>query len=186
LALRLVVGLGNPGSRYAKTRHNVGFRLLSLGSDGPWKDFQGLGEIARAGDLLLGRPSTFMNESGRFVQAVSHFYKIPAGDMLICFDDVALPLGRLRIRLKGSSGGQKGMESIIRSMSTDAIPRLRVGVGPQPEGMDSAKFVLDNFSREQESALPKVLESAWDAVRTAASEGLETAMNRFNVNESDR
>lgn len=177
-----MVGLGNPGSRYARTRHNVGFRLLdhAAGESG-WKDFQGLGLTARVEGLILSKPQTFMNESGRLVAALSRYHKITPAEMLICFDDVALPLGRLRLRAAGSSGGQKGMESILESLSAPALPRLRIGIGPQPPGRDSADFVLSRFTASEEAGLPAVLERAWEAVLVVSKEGLEAAMNRFNA-----
>jgi PTH1 family peptidyl-tRNA hydrolase len=176
-----VVGLGNPGPRYEKTRHNVGFRLAErLGEDEPWRDFEGLGLCCKKGDLWLGKPMTFMNESGRFVGAFCRFHKIPPARVLVCFDDVALPLGRLRLRTGGSSGGQKGMESVLGTLGTQEVPRLRIGIGPQPAGMDSAAFVLSRFNRQEEEMLTDFLATAQAAVRCAIDQGLETAMNRFN------
>jgi PTH1 family peptidyl-tRNA hydrolase len=180
--LRLIIGLGNPGQRYARTRHNMGFRLLeALAPDqAPWKDFRGLGRFLREGNVILAQPLTYMNESGHFVEAFGHFYKIFPAEMLICFDDVALPLGRLRLKARGSSGGQKGMQSIIEALGTDEIPRLRIGVGPQPEDWDSTDFVLSSFSGPEEKTLTQVLDRAREAVCLAATEGISTAMNRFN------
>lgn len=187
MAVRLVVGLGNPGPRYARTRHNVGFRLLELlgGEDAVWKDFQGLGSVARQGELLLGMPSTFMNESGRFVGALARFFKVPPQEALVCFDDIALPLGRLRLRKEGSSGGQKGMTSILSHLGTQAVPRLRVGIGPQPPMMKSEDYVLAPFSKAQEAELGAVLDDARGAVLLAASDGLDAAMNRYNKGKED-
>ena len=179
--LRLVVGLGNPGPRYARTRHNVGFRLVDrLAGEAVWRDFRGLGQVCRAQGLILAKPMTFMNESGRFVQSLAHFHKFSPGLVLVCYDDVALPLGRLRLRPSGSSGGQKGMESVIACLGTEAIPRLRIGVGPQPPGLDSAAFVLARFQAEEEKALDEALAAAAAAVLTAAQDGLESAMNSCN------
>ena len=182
-ALRLVVGLGNPGPRYARTRHNAGYRLVEslAGEEASWRDFRGLARYARREDLFLAQPLTYMNESGRFISAFQHFHKIARGETLVCLDDVALPLGRLRLRLRGSSGGQKGMESIIAELRTEDIPRLRIGIGPQPPGWDSADFVLGRFSPQEEKAFQEVLAEAGEAVRVAAQEGLEAAMNRFNA-----
>lgn len=178
----MVVGLGNPGARYARTRHNVGFRLVESMAPGEarWKDFEGLGRTVRDGALVLAEPLTYMNESGRCVRALSRFFKIAPEEILVCFDDVALPLGRLRLRESGSSGGHKGMQSLIEFLGSDRVPRLRLGVGPQPAGADSTDFVLGRFSTEEERLLPEVLESAREAVRAAVSEGLAAAMNRFN------
>jgi PTH1 family peptidyl-tRNA hydrolase len=180
--LRLVVGLGNPGARYAHTRHNVGFRLVDrLAGGAPWKDFEGLGHVCRQDELWLAKPMTYMNDSGAFVGALSRWRKIPPGQILVCFDDVALPLGRLRLRLKGSGGGQKGMQSTLQHLGTQDVPRLRIGIGPQPPGLDSAAFVLARFSPEEEQALAAVLEDAAAAVRVAVESGLDAAMNRFNA-----
>jgi PTH1 family peptidyl-tRNA hydrolase len=129
---------------------------------------------------MLGKPATFMNESGRFVGALARFYKIAAQEILVCFDEISLPLGRLRLRLEGSAGGQKGMDSVISHLGTAAVPRLRLGIGPQPAGMRSEEYVLAPFSKQQAVLLEGVLESAEQAVRTACSLGFEAAMNRFN------
>lgn len=182
-ALRLVVGLGNPGEKYARTRHNVGFRLVEFLGGAQWKDFEGLGRFSRWDGVYLGEPMTYMNESGRFVQRFSAFHKIPLSGMLVCFDDVALPLGRLRLRPGGSSGGQRGMQSVIDSLGTPDVPRLRIGVGPQPPGVDSAAWVLGRFSPKEEEVLPKVIQRAADAVSAVASRGIEAAMNEFNGDE---
>jgi len=179
--LRLVVGLGNPGQRYVRTRHNVGFRLVErLAGDGAWRNFEGLGQWCREGGLLLAKPMTFMNESGRMVGNFARFHRIKPSELLVCFDDVSLALGRLRLRARGSSGGQKGMESVLGAFGTEDIPRLRVGIGPQTPGMDCAAFVLSPFRPEEEELLEKALDEAAAAVRAAAVEGLETAMNRYN------
>lgn len=180
-ALRLVVGLGNPGERYARTRHNIGFRLVEhlAGADAFWKDFKE-GRFARWGDVLLAEPLTFMNDSGRFVQQFAAFHKVAPGEMLVCFDDIALNLGRLRVRPSGSAGGQKGMYSIIHALGTDAIPRLRIGIGPQPQGWDSADYVLTKFSAAEEGSLSEVLDKAAEAVRVVKEEGVAAAMNKFN------
>lgn len=179
------MGLGNPGPRYRRTRHNVGFRLVERGAgpDAQWRDFKGLGRYARKGGLFLAEPMTFMNESGRFVGAFGRFHKIASSETLVCLDDVSLPLGRLRLRSEGSSGGQKGLESILTDSGTTAVPRLRIGVGPQPPGMDSAAFVLAPFSAAEEELVGETLALAWEAVETASREGLEAAMNRFNRKE---
>ncbi len=159
----------------------MGWRLVErLAGAQVWRDFEGLGEWCRCGEMILGKPLTYMNESGRFVGALSRFYKIAPGGILVCFDDVALPLGRLRLRPGGSSGGQKGMESVIALLGTEDIPRLRIGVGPQPVGMDSAAFVLSRFSSREEQDLEAALQAAQSAVLMASCEGFEAAMNQFN------
>jgi len=175
------VGLGNPEQRYARTRHNAGFRLVEMmADDADWREFKGLGVYARRDSLFLAKPMTYMNESGRFALSFAHFHKIDPSEILVCFDDIALPLGRLRLRPAGSSGGQKGMQSIIDSFGTSDIPRLRIGIGPQPAGWDSADFVLSRFSVEEEKLLAESLRAAGEAVLVTAQGGLEAAMNRFN------
>lgn len=183
--LRLVVGLGNPGPRFERTRHNAGFRVVErlAGPSAAWKDFHGLGLWVKKGDLLLAKPMTFMNESGRFVQSFAAYYKAVPAESLICYDEAALPLGRLRIRPKGSAGGQKGMASIIETWGTQDIPRLRVGIGPQPAVMALEDFVLQRFTPEEEKFLAQALDRAAEAVSCAASDGLAAAMDRYNSDE---
>jgi PTH1 family peptidyl-tRNA hydrolase len=180
--LRLVVGLGNPGERYARTRHNAGIRLVELlGGGANWKNFEGLGEYAKQGGLLLAKPLTYMNESGQFVGLFARFHKILPEETLICFDDIAIELGRLKIRTSGSSGGQKGMKSVLETFKTQDVARLRIGVGLKPEGVDAANFVLSPFSRSEEKILEQALERARLAVETAVKDGLPAAMNLFNA-----
>lgn len=178
--MRIVVGLGNPGTEYARTRHNVGFRLLDLlAGDGNWtQKFEG--EFLKDGELLLARPLTYMNESGRFVGPLAKYFKVQPKDVLVVYDEIALPLGRLRMRPDGSAGGQNGMKSVIAHLGTDKVPRLRIGIGPQPAGMPSEVYVLKPFSKEQESILPDVLERAAGAVKLWLSDGIEAAMNQVN------
>lgn len=182
LVPRLVIGLGNPGPRFTGTRHNVGYRLVELFSEKGvvWKNFKGLGRYWHRDAVTVGEPETYMNESGRFVAALARYYKIPAEETLICFDDMDLPLGRLRIRLKGSAGGHKGMKSIIDHMGTPEIPRLRIGIGPITPGREGADFVLGRFSKAEKKILDGSLDSARNAIATAIEEGVEAAMNRFN------
>lgn len=182
-AIKLVVGLGNPGERYERTRHNVGFRIVeTLAGDEPWKDFkQGPGRFTRRGSLLLAQPLTYMNDSGRFVQPFAAFYKIAPQELLVVYDDIALPFGKLRLRPDGSAGGHNGMKSLIALLGTDAFPRLRFGVGPQPAGVDSAAWVLQRFSSAEDKQLPELIEEAGAAVLMAVDDGLEKAMNRFNA-----
>ena len=183
MALRLVVGLGNPGSEYERTRHNVGFRLVDrlVGeADHFWKDFKGLGVAAKWGDVWVAKPMTFMNDSGQFVRAFADYHHIPIAEILAVYDEIALPLGKLRIRRKGSAGGQKGMLSILHHLGSDEVPRLRIGIGPQPERMDSADFVLSRFRPVEEADLEKGMSDAEKAVCAVRDEGMDIAMNRFN------
>lgn len=183
MALRLVVGLGNPGSEYERTRHNIGFRLVDRLVDGAepfWKDFKGLGVVAKWGDVWVSKPMTFMNESGQFVRAFAAYHNIQVPEMLVVYDELALPLGKVRLRKKGSAGGQKGMKSILSHFGTEEVPRLRLGIGPQPERMDSADFVLSRFRPAEEADLEDGLSRGVDAVKVVLSEGLEAAMNKYN------
>lgn len=181
MALRLVVGLGNPGEEYSRTRHNVGFMVVDrLAGDDGWKWFEGdLGQwTGSPSSLLIAKPMTYMNASGDFVQPFASFYKIKPEEILLVVDEIALPLGQLRIRPNGSAGGQNGMKSVIARMGTDKIPRLRVGIGPQPAFMDSAAYVLQKFKPSEE--VDPVIDRAVDAIRAIEADGLDKAMNKYN------
>ena len=183
----LLAGLGNIGPEYARTRHNIGFRVVDeaarkWGAD--WKDWQRLGEYAKVSvcghEVFLLKPSTYMNESGKAVSSLARFYKISPQNCVICFDDVSLDLGKLRIRKNGSAGGQKGMKSVIEQLGTQDIPRLRVGIGPKPEKFDLVNFVLGKFSAQEETVLAPALTRAVEALETLFTSGVEKAMNGFN------
>ena len=184
MALRLVVGLGNPGEEYSRTRHNVGFALADrlAGDSADWKWFEGdLGQWTRSSSsFYIAKPMTYMNESGRFVQRFAAFYKIKPEEMLIVSDDIALPMGRIRIKPSGSSGGQNGLKSVFQQLATQDVPRLRIGIGPQPSFMDSAKFVLARFTAAEREQLETVLSSAAAAVDELESGSLDAVMNRYN------
>jgi PTH1 family peptidyl-tRNA hydrolase len=184
MALKLVVGLGNPGPEYEKTRHNVGFRLadrLVGEADLSWRDFKGLGLAAKINDSIwVAKPMTYMNLSGEFVKQFAAYHNIALEDILVAYDEMALPLGKLRIRKNGSAGGQKGMLSIIQHFGTDSVARLRIGIGPQPERMDASAFVLGRFNKSEEIELDAVLDRAAEAVKVAAESGIDLAMNRYN------
>lgn len=183
MALKLVVGLGNPGPEYEKTRHNVGFRLadrLVGEADFSWKDFKGLGVAAKSGDLWVAKPMTFMNLSGEFVQKFAAYHNIALEHILIAYDELALPLGKIRIRKNGSAGGQNGMKSIISHFGTDNVSRIRIGIGPQPEKVSATNFVLGRFNKSEEDELDAVLDRAVEAVRAVAENGIDVAMNRYN------
>ncbi|QDU87806.1 Peptidyl-tRNA hydrolase [Pirellulimonas nuda] len=185
--MKIVVGLGNPGRKYEGTRHNVGFDVLNLlaqrlAAPAPRVRFASLASEAGLGSerLLLLWPQTFMNLSGTAASQAASFYKADNADLLIVCDDFHLPVGKLRLRPKGSPGGQRGLENVIQRMGGDDIPRLRVGVGPAPEGWDAADFVLGRFRKEETEEMAVVLQEAADAVECWAREGPEQAMNRFN------
>jgi len=184
MALKLVVGLGNPGPEYEKTRHNVGFRLadrLVGEADLSWRDFKGLGLVAKTNDSIwIAKPMTFMNLSGEFVWKFAAYHNIALEDILIAYDELALPLGKIRIRKNGSAGGQNGMKSIIQHFGTENIARLRIGIGPQPEKVNATNFVLGKFNKSEENELDAVLATAADAVEAVRENGIDIAMNRYN------
>jgi peptidyl-tRNA hydrolase, PTH1 family len=189
--IRIVAGLGNPGPRYSKTRHNAGFMLLDrlareLVAASGWKNWRGLGEWSlvetpSGRSLYLIKPSTFMNESGRMVADFAGFHKISFRALLVCFDDISIEAGKIRLRTAGSSGGQKGMQSVIDCFGAQNIPRLRLGIGPRPPQFPAVDYVLSNFSKEQVPLLEEGLRKASKAVLAAADQGMEAAMNAFNV-----
>lgn len=183
----LIAGLGNPGAKYAGTRHNIGFDAVTAIADKygialktkECKGVTGTGVIAGV-KVKLVQPQTFMNNSGECLRALMDFYKIPADDILVICDEVSLPTGRLRIRAKGSAGGHNGMKSIIAHIGTSDFVRLRIGVGEKPADWDLADHVLAHFPKEEEATVRDALKRAADAVECFLDEGIEAAMNRFN------
>lgn len=183
--IRLIVGLGNPGPEYENTRHNVGFRAvdrLAAQQGGSWKNWSGFAAVSGVDighKVILAKPQTYMNESGVAVKQLSEYYRIAPDELLIVFDDFALPFGTLRLRLSGSAGGHNGLSSVIEHLATSAFPRLRVGIGPLPPRISSVDFVLGKFSREEEKTLDTVLQNAADTVEDALTLGLEKAVSRM-------
>ena len=184
----LIVGLGNPGREYERTRHNCGFRAVDLLADklGCRIDkakFQGIYGQANYGGkkLMLLKPLTFMNLSGRSVLQLSAYFNIPPQRIIVLFDDISLEPGRLRIRADGSAGGHNGIKSIIQEVGSQAFPRVKIGVGskPNPE-YDLADWVLSTFSAKEEKALAVALENAADAALAIIDHGVPEAANRFN------
>jgi PTH1 family peptidyl-tRNA hydrolase len=185
--MKLIVGLGNIGRRYEKTRHNVGFEVLdALASRNPGatskEKFDG-----RLMDITIGSqrslllwPHTLMNCSGQSVRAATDFYRVPLADVLVVSDDFNLPLGKLRFRSQGSAGGQKGLDDIINRLGSEAFSRLRIGIGPVPESWDPADFVLNRFAATERPAIDDAIAKAVDAVECWTTEGIAVAMNRFN------
>jgi len=184
---RLIVGLGNPGEEYAGTRHNAGFWVVSLLArrhNIPLKTHRhhskyGLG-IVQGVPVLLALPMTYMNRSGDAVRALLQAYHLKPPQILVVYDDVALPLGTLRVRAEGSSGGQKGMKSIIQALGTEVFPRLRVGVGPAPEGEDIADFVLSPFDESERPLARQMMEIGADACEAWLTQPIEQVMAQFN------
>lgn len=183
--LKLIVGLGNPGRDYSGTRHNVGFEVLDVLA----KRFHtriakrmGRAQIARvntpAGEITLMKPQTFMNLSGDAVAHIARREKIDPSEILVIYDDMALPVGKIRIRPQGSAGGHNGMKSIIGRLGTDEFPRLRLGIGSaRHEAID---HVLSRFRSQEKLAIHEAILRAADAVEMILTEGLEPAMNKFN------
>ncbi len=184
---KLVVGLGNPGSKYDATRHNVGFELvdrLARGGAGASFSRRFDGQLAEVEidfrRVLLLKPETFMNLSGRSVRQAVQFYKLdPAADLLVACDDLSLPLGRLRLRGSGSDGGQKGLRDVLAQLGTDAFARLRIGIGERGE-VDASDYVLNRFRSAERPIIDDALILAAQAVAVWAGQGLPAAMNRFN------
>lgn len=187
-----MVGLGNPGARYARTRHNVGFlvaeRLASrAGASVERKLFGALvGEGAVAGrKVTFALPQQFMNLSGQAVASLVGFYKVPASDVVVVHDDMDLPFGRLRVRPGGGHGGHNGIRDIQRVLGND-FPRVRVGVGRPPEGWDPADYVLATWSATEAAQLDTVVDEAASAAAAVVTDGVQAAMNRFNPPEAPR
>ena len=183
----LIVGLGNPGKQYFATRHNIGFSAMDYLSQKhniaitkiKHKGLIGEGSINGERVLLL-KPQTFMNLSGESVRDAATFYKIPSENIMIIYDDVSLPVGKIRLREKGSAGGHNGIKSIIAHLGTDVFPRVKIGVGsPKPE-TDLADHVLGRISKEEEKILFEMLEKTNGAVETFVKQGMERAMNQYS------
>jgi PTH1 family peptidyl-tRNA hydrolase len=185
--MKMVVGLGNPGLEYRGTRHNIGFDVLQrlrevLGGERPKAKFDGeLLEVRLGGEKLgLLWPLTYMNLSGRSVRSAFDFFGLALPNLLVVCDDFTLPLGKLRIRESGSSGGQRGLQNICQLLGSEAVPRLRVGIGTPPAGRDPADFVLGKFSEAEQPEAARAVEVASKAVLCWAETGIREAMNRFN------
>ena len=183
----LIVGLGNPGREYEKTRHNAGFRALDiladkLGCKVDKAKFQGMyGQVTHKGrKLLLLKPLTYMNLSGRSVLQLSAFVHVPPQNIIVLFDDISLEPGRLRIRKDGSAGGHNGIKSIIAELGSQDFPRVKIGVGAKPHpDFDLADWVLSAFSAQEEKALQPALERAADAALAIVELGIPEASNRY-------
>ena len=181
--MKLIVGLGNIGEKYCFTRHNAGFMVLdklavdkgfSFREESKLKCF-----LAKIGDIIYIKPTTFMNLSGEAVRAVMDYYKIDVKDLLILYDDIALDLGRMRFRANGSDGGHNGIKSIIKHVGTKEFDRLKIGIGPQPN-IPSENYVLQNFPKEQLEELKEVLKRADEAIEFYLENGIQKAQNKFN------
>lgn len=190
--MKLIVGLGNPGRRYRGTRHNVGWEILARLADRAGirvDEDEGFAEVGRGTigtqRVLLARPVTYMNVSGEAVRDLRRRHRLRPQDILVIVDDIDLPLGRLRLRAGGSAGGHNGLRSVIEALGTTEFPRLRVGIGRPPLGVDPAEFVLTRFTDGEAAAVQKSIERAVEAVEMAVTAGVAAAMNHFNAKDAD-
>lgn len=187
----LIVGLGNPGEEYARTRHNLGWGAVSAVAKRHRIEWSGkranarLAEGSIAGQrVALARPQTYMNLSGQAVVGLCQWYKVdPARELLVIYDDTDLPFATLRLRERGSAGTHNGMRSVIGQLGSQVFPRLRVGIGQKPPGWELASYVLGRWTRDEEQELPALYERIADAVDVIVREGFTTAMNRYNAPE---
>ena len=186
--MKLIVGLGNPDRRYRRTRHNVGWDVIerlarrwgvTLDQEDGWARV-GSTKVGRH-RILLAKPQTYVNRSGVAVADLLRRHRVRVEDLLVIADDLDLPSGRLRLRGAGSHGGHNGLRSIIEALGRDDFPRLRVGIGRPPAGVDPAEFVLTPFREDEDGVMQAALDRAADAVETVLREGLPAAMNRFNT-----
>lgn len=188
--MKLVVGLGNPGRRYARTRHNLGFLLLDriaeargirIGDD-RCESLVGRGEWERE-SLVLAQPQTYMNNSGVAAAALLRRFRVRGADLVVAYDDLDLPFGRLRIRCGGSAGGHRGLASILQHVADRDFVRLRMGIGRPPAGVDAVEYVLSRFSAEEQQSLEDVLSRAEEALEAIVLKGPVRAMEDFNRQE---
>lgn len=183
----LVVGLGNPGDRYAHTKHNIGFVTVDYFAEqhnikfNKIKHKAVIGEGSIAGEkLLLVKPQTYMNASGECVMDIMNFYKVPIQNLIVIYDDIDLPAGKVRIRPSGSSGTHNGMRSIIYLLNNENFPRIRIGVGKQPDYMDLADYVMTRFSKDEIPIMEEAVKKSVMAVEEIVRSGINTAMNKYN------
>lgn len=184
----LIVGLGNPGRNYKSNRHNIGFMILDLLAERfgeVFKQYEQKSLLIKTTyegkNIFLAKPQTFMNLSGQTVRSLLRYYKIQPNQLLIAFDDVDLPLGAMRIRPHGSSGGHRGVESIITQLGTNDFPRLRVGIGRPSGRKNTSDYVLENFTQSEMDILQFTLNQAVDAILYFIIEGIEASMNKYNM-----
>lgn len=184
--MKLIVGLGNPGSEYAATRHNIGFHVVDELARrwklGDWKTkyTAKVNEYRAQSPVLLMKPQTYMNRSGASVIEAVRFYKIEPTDIIVIHDDLDLAAGQLRLRERGGSGGHKGIESLFVHLGTAEFIRVRVGIGRPPEGWETPDFVLSRFRQEEAAVITEALSRSADAVEFICKEGIAKAMNQFN------
>ncbi len=183
MPIRMVVGLGNPGARYRATRHNVGFCVTEQLAREEWREcFLGLQSAARMAEvcLLLFCPMTYMNRSGTAVRRCMQYHELSPAQLLVAYDDMDLPLGRIRVRPGGGTGGHRGVESLTHELGTGDFARLRIGIGRPPTGVSPRDHVLSPFRREEEDLARRVLRLAARAVEMAVRCSVQEAMNHYN------
>ena len=186
--MKMIVGLGNPGDKYAGSRHNVGWSTIDVLADrhgirmsaGKMKGLAGSGIISGE-KVLLVKPTTYMNNSGECVRPLADYYKVAVEDIIVIYDDIALDVGQLRVRAKGSAGGHNGMKSLIQHLGSQDFPRVRIGVGAKPEKMDLADHVLGHFPKEELPVIRESLDLAADAAEMLISDGIDKTMNKYNA-----
>ncbi|WP_378951146.1 aminoacyl-tRNA hydrolase [Pelosinus sp. sgz500959] len=184
--MKIVVGLGNPGDEYRDTRHNVGFMAVDeiarrLGIHSWKKRNQALVAEYRGDEsILLVKPQTYMNLSGIAVGELARWYKVPVEDVIVIFDDMDLPIGRLRLRMKGGSGGHRGIESLLNQLSKDTFNRVRIGIDRPPTGWQVVDYVLSRFTKEEQPLLESAIDKAAEAVECIVKQGMNKAMNIHN------
>jgi PTH1 family peptidyl-tRNA hydrolase len=187
---RLIIGLGNPGREYRSNRHNIGFMVVDQLAQDWGASFSSVSFQASFTDLrrrgtkiMLAKPQTYMNQSGRAVRSLVNFYKLPLANLLVIYDDVDLPFGALRLKPSGGAAGQKGMKSIIRELGSRDFPRLRVGIGRPPGRMSVSSYVLQDFDAQEREELEIIIQEAADAAARWLDEGIERAMTTVNQHE---
>ena len=186
--MKVIIGLGNPGPAYQSTRHNVGWwvieRLAQRWHAGPPRARHRAAVATatfRAAAVLLVRPLTYMNESGAAVRTLVAAENVVGSDLLVVYDELALPLGQLRVRPRGGAGGHKGLESVLGALGTQDVPRLRIGIGPPPVGVDRVSYVLGEFAADERPVIEDAADRAAEAVECVLRDGLIAAMDRYNA-----
>ncbi|MTI59782.1 MAG: aminoacyl-tRNA hydrolase [Firmicutes bacterium] len=183
----LIVGLGNPGDKYSSTRHNIGFRVIYnlagdfdiTGTRHKLKAILAKGQI-KNNRVILAQPQTYMNKSGESVKLILDYFKIPLNKVIVIYDDMDLPTGKIRIKTVGSPGGHNGLRSIINCLGTNKIPRIRVGIGRPLEGMATTNYVLGYFSKDEDKLINEAIKNISGAIPIIITDGFEAAMNKYN------
>ena len=191
--MKIFVGLGNPGAEYSKTKHNVGFMLADklfqeLGAENWKNNFNAqIAESFFEGEkILIVKPQTFMNLSGEAVAPVINFYKVPAENLIVAHDDMDLPVGKIRLRMKGSGGGHHGVESVIKNIGTENFSRVRIGIGRPPQNWSVNSHVLSPFSEDDAKIISATIDDLIPAIFCIFREGTDIAMNKFNPKKSKK